>query len=226
MKSYLSSYLAISIVGIVVMLVASLVIITNVQAATCSPASFTRVAFGQNGVAVSNIQQCLIDLGYSIPAGATGYYGIQTRAAVKAFYTSALSLPDWDGSSVGPQGRTMLAQKFAAYSPIITSPVTPTPPPAPITNTTTYTGTIVCLPHKDTTGPQTMECAYGLRDNDGKYYSLKDTDPNYANIMNAPMNVAVTVTGSLTLQEDTKYQSVGVISVVSIDVSIPVPADQ
>jgi hypothetical protein len=71
-----------------------------------------------------------------------------------------------------------------------------------------------------------MECAYGLRDNDGKYYSLKDTDPNYANIMNAPMNVAVTVTGSLTLQEDTKYQSVGVISVVSIDVSIPVPADQ
>lgn len=36
----------------------------------------------------------------------------------------------------------------------------------------TLSGTYVCLPHLDTTGPQTMECAFGLKADDGLYYAV------------------------------------------------------
>lgn len=36
----------------------------------------------------------------------------------------------------------------------------------------TLTGEVVCLPHADTEGPQTMECAYGLRTDTGEHYAL------------------------------------------------------
>lgn len=33
-------------------------------------------------------------------------------------------------------------------------------------------GEVVCLPHRDTSGPTTMECAYGLKTEVGEYYAL------------------------------------------------------
>lgn len=36
----------------------------------------------------------------------------------------------------------------------------------------TLSGTYVCLPHLDTKGPQTMECAFGLQADDGNYYAV------------------------------------------------------
>jgi len=39
----------------------------------------------------------------------------------------------------------------------------------------TIDGTYVCLPHKDTEGPQTLECAFGLRAEDGTHYALDFT---------------------------------------------------
>lgn len=33
-------------------------------------------------------------------------------------------------------------------------------------------GEVVCLPHRDTSGPTTMECLYGVRTDDGSYYGL------------------------------------------------------
>lgn len=33
-------------------------------------------------------------------------------------------------------------------------------------------GTYICLPHTNTTGPQTLECALGLHASDGSYYAL------------------------------------------------------
>jgi hypothetical protein len=34
------------------------------------------------------------------------------------------------------------------------------------------TGTFVCLRHVDTEGPQTMECAFGIKLDDGTYYAV------------------------------------------------------
>ena len=36
----------------------------------------------------------------------------------------------------------------------------------------TLEGTYVCLPHRDTSGPQTLECAYGLKTLTGEYYAV------------------------------------------------------
>lgn len=36
----------------------------------------------------------------------------------------------------------------------------------------TLSGTYVCLPHLDTSGPKTMECAFGLKTDDGVYYAV------------------------------------------------------
>lgn len=36
----------------------------------------------------------------------------------------------------------------------------------------TLAGEVVCLPHRDTSGPQTMECAIGLRTDIGEHYAL------------------------------------------------------
>lgn len=76
--------------------------------AACDTGPLARVSYGQSGSAVTVLQGCLIAAGYDIPAGPTGYYGAQTVAAVRAFYAAALSMPEWDGRSVGPQGRASL----------------------------------------------------------------------------------------------------------------------
>ena len=48
----------------------------------------------------------------------------------------------------------------------------------------TVIGKVVCLPHKDTTGPVTAECAYGLQTPDGAYYALDLTQAgDISNIM-------------------------------------------
>jgi hypothetical protein len=40
---------------------------------------------------------------------------------------------------------------------------------------TTVTGNLTCLPHKDTSGPTTLECAFGLKGDDGRYYALTES---------------------------------------------------
>jgi hypothetical protein len=45
-------------------------------------------------------------------------------------------------------------------------------PPVSEPTRATLTGIYLCLPHKDTTGPQTEECAFGLKTDDGSYYAL------------------------------------------------------
>jgi hypothetical protein len=37
---------------------------------------------------------------------------------------------------------------------------------------TTLTGVQTCLPHKDTSGPQTLECAIGMKTDSGEYYAV------------------------------------------------------
>lgn len=76
-------------------------------------------------------------------------------------------------------------------------------------------GELVCLPHRNTDGPTTLECAFGLIDMNGTYYALRDTDPNYSNV-SQPMGEPMMVEGFFTAQEDQRYQSIGIIEVTSI----------
>lgn len=88
------------------------------------------LAFGQTSLAIKNMQACLNDQGYTIPAGATGYYGVQTKIAVQKFYTDKLGLPNWHGLSVGPMGREKLTGASGATLPTVSSPVSSSYKPA------------------------------------------------------------------------------------------------
>lgn len=93
---------------------------SSAAAATCDPATLMRVRFGQRSAAVGNFQACLIQMGYSIPAGATGYYGMQTRSAVISFYKGAMSFQH-DGYYIGPQGIVLLKQRTTMMASVDTS---------------------------------------------------------------------------------------------------------
>lgn len=93
---------------------------SSVNAATCDPGMLARVRLGQRSAAVINFQACLIQAGYSIPAGPTGYYGQQTRTAVIAFYKGAMSIRH-DGLYIGPQGTQILKQRAGVKVSVDTS---------------------------------------------------------------------------------------------------------
>lgn len=86
----------------------------------------------------------------------------------------------------------------------------------PLNGSIAVKGQMVCLPHRDTRGPQTLECAFGLLDAQGRYYALRDTDPTYKNISAVGMNIPVEVRGIFTARKDSKYQDIGIIEVTSI----------
>lgn len=78
----------------------------------------------------------------------------------------------------------------------------------------TTSGILECLPLKDSEGPQTMECAFGLKDEKGLYYALND--PEWKFLIGPAMNTSVTVTGTLERKSDTKYNSVGIIKLTNL----------
>jgi len=73
---------------------------------------------GSQGADVVALQQALINAGQNIPAGATGYFGSQTKAAVKSFQT-AKGLPST--GFVGPLTRGVL-NGSAALAPVSSVP--------------------------------------------------------------------------------------------------------
>lgn len=93
-----------------------------------------------------------------------------------------------------------------------------TKPPAdtPPLSEQTVEGEAVCLPHKDTSGPQTLECAFGIKLDDGTYYALRDTDQNYKNVSSLQTGERYRVTGTLKPENSDKYQSTGTLTVTSI----------
>lgn len=88
---------------------------------TPSSCSFTRdLTLGATGADVTSLQQTLISKGYAIAAGATGYFGAQTQAAVIAWQKAAGITPA--AGYFGPKSR-------AAFPCSSTGPVTgPTAP--------------------------------------------------------------------------------------------------
>jgi hypothetical protein len=106
-----------------------------------------------------------------------------------------------------------------------TSDSTPTPSSTsigdvPTPGRITVIGEITCLP-KQGSGPQTMECAIGLKGDDGRYYGLKNLfahDPQYKF---SRTGLRVEVSGLFSFEKTlgpagAKYEVVGTIDVASI----------
>jgi hypothetical protein len=74
-------------------------------------------------------------------------------------------------------------------------------------------GRFVCLPHWNTSGPQTLECAFGLLDEAGNYYGLRDRDPMYGTLGVFDTEAYVEVRGVFEPGRHEKYQGIGTIEV-------------
>lgn len=79
------------------------------------------------------------------------------------------------------------------------------------------TGTLVCLPHRDKKGPQTLECAQGLLSKDGNWYGLDFSRITLA-AGSIQTNKEYKVSGKFTPNTDPneKYDIVGTIELSNI----------
>lgn len=93
-------------------------------------------------------------------------------------------------------------------------PVTePTPSLAPSPATVSYSGKVICLPHKDGSGPQTLECTMGLAATNGKNYGIKNTKSAFL----FDVGDAVTVNGTLATPEANElYDVAGNITALEV----------
>ena len=79
------------------------------NASSATTPAFTRdLQLGMTGDDVRVLQQYLIAAGYSLPAGASGYFGGQTRAALIAFQKAKGVIPA--GGYFGPKTRALIVQ--------------------------------------------------------------------------------------------------------------------
>ncbi len=96
------------LVGVLVVFGVSLVGAPPTHAESCDLSSPLTPRYGQQGAHIQSLQTCLLNAGYNLPAGATGYFGVQTKEALQSFYRTALNIPDWSGLSIGPKGKIAL----------------------------------------------------------------------------------------------------------------------
>ena len=85
-----------------------------------------------------------------------------------------------------------------------------------IKNYPTFEGTLDCLPYRDTSQGQTLECTIGLKDQNGLYYGLLLNDIDIEFEPAVGDNVLITGTKLIYKMPDPIYKTVGTIEVVSI----------
>lgn len=78
-----------------------------------------------------------------------------------------------------------------------------------------FEGVAVCLPHKDSSGPQTLECAVGIKTDDGTYYGISGDKNNDLGSL-AGSDKKVRVSGVVEKSTDTKYDIKELINVKEI----------
>lgn len=83
----------------------------------------------------------------------------------------------------------------------------------PTNEVITVEGEAVCLPHKNTEGPQTLECASGIKLDDGTYYALSYPQENHL-----PFNKRTRFTGTLKADSSETYQSTGLFTATKTEV--------
>ncbi len=93
----------------------------------------------------------------------------------------------------------------------------------------TLSGTQTCLPHKDTSGPQTLECAIGIETDAGEFYALDlsavsmSVEQSQAIASGARFTASGTITPieALSTNHWQKYDVEGILSVTGIITPTP-----
>ncbi len=80
----------------------------------------------------------------------------------------------------------------------------------------TLQGRLICLPHRDRSGPQTLECVRGIETDGGNNYGLRDTSSDYVNLAQLDGRSWAEVRGRLVEKRDENYDSAGVLEIESV----------
>lgn len=130
-------------------------------------------------------------------------------------------------------GLLLIGVYFAFYRWYSQSPLTYPPTATPtavatpnIPQRVTLSGEIICLPHKDTKGPQTLECAIGLTTNQGDNYALNtqlmsQDMPTYQTGDQIEAGGIITPIEILSADHWQKYDVKGIFSITDYQVLIP-----
>lgn len=78
----------------------------------------------------------------------------------------------------------------------------------------TISGTAICLTHLNTTIPNTEECGYGVKTENGEEYALSDAETKY--VSNYPIGKKITVTGLYYPRPNNFYLSQKIIDLESL----------
>ena len=101
----------------------------------CIPDKLVPARLGERGEHIKNLQACLIEAGYNLEGGPTGFYGKETREAVKRFYSDYTELETTNGLYIGPKAIAKLKEIIKGNpAPTTTIPI-PVPIPATLTPT-------------------------------------------------------------------------------------------
>lgn len=155
----------------------------------------TNLQPGQSGAEVTKLQQFLMDQGYSIPAGATGYFGDQTKAALSQWQQTQGVQAGGDLGYWGPKsiamasktGKTDSKQPLtdaeyeagAASNPIVDTHVKAGSTLEDITNavaTGDFSNVKNAYGQPFTIQEQQDALAQGMKDNELYYAALKEKD--------------------------------------------------
>jgi hypothetical protein len=101
----------------------------------CIPDKLVPAKLGERGEHIKNLQACLIEAGYNLAGGPTGFYGKETQEAVKRFYSDYPDLETTNGLYIGPKAIAKLKEIIKGSS----APTTTIPIPVPIPATLTPT---------------------------------------------------------------------------------------
>jgi hypothetical protein len=82
---------------------------------------YSAVIPGQNSAQVKQLQQALISQGYSIPQGATGFFGPETQAAVNQWKSTLTGTPQNNQTSQNTQNTPTGSQNTPSASPTSTT---------------------------------------------------------------------------------------------------------
>lgn len=92
----------------------------------------------------------------------------------------------------------------------------------------TLSGIYVCLPHLDTSGPQTMECAFGLKTDDGVYYAVNfgqsaDSMSQFQSGAHITAEGFVVIKEALSTDQWQKYNMKGIFTITKMIDPAPTP---
>ncbi len=96
----------------------------------------------------------------------------------------------------------------------------------PTPQNVTLAGTFECLPHKDTSGPQTMECAFGFRTDDGVHYAVNfgasaDAATQFQSGAHVTADGNVVIKEALSSNQWDKYDMAGIFTITQIHKDAP-----